>query len=602
MKKVILLTILQFTLLMAGSFVMTEGKPLVKSDTNADTSGNMTEHISVVVPVSQENFVVVPDNHPIQNIRISPSTKAPTTPSESMFKLSGSAGEFESISAQVYALKDTKNLRVTASDLKGSKGSTISASALDISIVKWWYTGGGNTVQNDGTGNILHKYEARVLTADLLLKDDALVRVDINTQNNYLRSTAINGTETYVSSSVADLQNARPIDAKKLQPVDVNMGKNKEFWITVHIPSETVADIYSGTITFSADNGIQQSVALSLIVYPFTLSPSPLTYGIYYRGKLSADGQPKISSDYKSEEQYRIEMADMRDHGVLYPNNYQRWDEILLPKTMAIRQELGLPTDAFYNLGVDIHDYSDPTAKRNAINKWVNMARHYGYEDVYFYGKDEASGDRLIAQRETWEIIQSAGAKTFVASIHKEIFDSMGSSLNTVVLAHAVDPMEAKKWNGIGSKIFSYDNPQIGLERPEAYRRNFGLLLWKSGYDGAMDYAYQDGFERSGGHIWNDWSDNRYRTHAFTYPTIDGIVGTLAWEGFREGVDDVRYVATLEKAIKNALTDKEALADQAQTWLNNLNISQQKWWLDNQEPNLNETRATVVEWILKLSQ
>ena len=34
--------------------------------------------------------------------------------------------------------------------------------------------------------------------------------------------------------------------------------------------------------------------------------------------------------------------------------------------------------------------------------------------------------------------------------------------------------------------------------------------------------------------------------------TVNGVVGTLAWDSFREAVDDTRYVATLEKAIVEA--------------------------------------------------
>jgi hypothetical protein len=44
-----------------------------------------------------------------------------------------------------------------------------------------------------------------------------------------------------------------------------------------------------------------------------------LIYSIYYRATLSRDGQPTVSSEAKSEEQYRAEMADLKAHGILYP-------------------------------------------------------------------------------------------------------------------------------------------------------------------------------------------------------------------------------------------------------------------------------------------
>jgi len=68
-------------------------------------------------------------------------------------------------------------------------------------------------------------------------------------------------------------------------------------------------------------------------------------------------------------------------------------------------------------------------------------------------------------------------------------------------------------------------------------------------------------------------------------------VDTIAWEGFREAVDDVRYVTTLEKAIAAAPAAKRRQAAEARKWLGAL------------DPSLADpdaTRATVVEWVLKL--
>jgi len=136
----------------------------------------------------------------------------------------------------------------------------------------------------------------------------------------------------------------------------------------------------------------------------------------------------------------------------------------------------------------------------------------------------------------------------------------------------------------VGHKIFSYANPQVGEEEPETFRRNFGLVLWKAGYDGAMDYAYQHGF----GHIWNDFDYEGRRDASFTYPTVNGIVGTIQWEGFREAVDDVRYITTLEQAIEAARDIEQAR--QAQQWLDDLDPS----------GDLDQIRQRAVWWIKRL--
>ena len=63
-----------------------------------------------------------------------------------------------------------------------------------------------------------------------------------------------------------------------------------------------------------------------------------------------------------------------------------------------------------------------------------------------------------------------------------------------------------------------------------------------------MDFAYQFPY---GKNIWNDYDDlsdgTLYRDHVFAYPTSNGVIDTIQWEGWREGVDDTRYVASLIK-------------------------------------------------------
>ena len=121
---------------------------------------------------------------------------------------------------------------------------------------------------------------------------------------------------------------------------------------------------------------------------------------------------------------------------------------------------------------------------------------------------------------------------------------------------------EAQRWHSKGHKIFCYANPQAGLEVPETYRRNYGLLLWQAGYDGAMNFAYQAGAR---GNIWNDWAmplSNRFRKRAMAYPTVGRPIDTLQWEGWREGVDDVRYLSTLLD-IMDKVSQEEGVASPA---------------------------------------
>ncbi|MFH1920875.1 MAG: hypothetical protein ABIP48_13480, partial [Planctomycetota bacterium] len=194
-------------------------------------------------------------------------------------------------------------------------------------------------------------------------------------------------------------------------------------------------------------------------------------------------------------------------------------------------------------------------------------------------------GERLEAQRPSWEAVRRAGGKVFVAGYHGS-FELVGDLQDVLVFAGPPDADEAAKYHGVGHQIFSYANPQCGCEEPLRYRRNFGLLLWKKDFDGAMDYAYQHSFT----HVWNDFDNVHYRDHVMAYPTVDGVIDTLQWEGYREGVDDTRYLATLLEAIRSAAPKKKPLAEAAQKWLDELDVS----------GDLDAIRASLIDWILKL--
>ncbi len=528
--------------------------------------------------------VCLANNRPVDDTRFKPELFPLTQAPETTLECRACRGEFEPVSLLVFAARPARGFRVKAGDLVGPGNATIPASAIDIRVVKWWFQGAGRSIGYN---------PKKELKAELLLHDDQLVRVDRKRKENFLRSTGTDGRNRWLlcsGRSSKNLAGVRPVDSPRLQPLDIPAGRLREFWITVHVPDRSAPGRYRGFLRWRTRDGEAGKVPFQITVYPFVLAPSPLIYSIYYRGKLSKDGKPTIGSEFKSEEQYRAEIFDMRDHGVLYPTNYQGWDDgPRLRRTLEIRREAGLPTDCYFNLG----RATGAPATRKAletlaadVRKWLGLCRKFGYRDIYFYGIDEASGKRLVAERAAWKTVQNAGGKTFVAC-YLGTFERMGGLLNCAVLSGPPRPAEAQKWHSVNSLIFCYANPQVGVENPEVYRRNFGLLLWKNGYDGAMDYAYQHAFH----HIWDDFDDPRYRDHNFTYPTVHGVVDTIQWEGFREGVDDVRYLATLEKAIQNARAAHPKLAKSARKWLSQM---------DPSSADLYALRARMAAWTVRL--
>ena len=77
-----------------------------------------------------------------------------------------------------------------------------------------------------------------------------------------------------------------------------------------------------------------------------------------------------------------------------------------------------------------------------------------------------------------------------------------------------------------------------------------------------------------------------------TYPTTSGVVGTIAWEGFREGVEDVRYVTLQLDLLARAETQPATrqMAKETRTWLDEI----------DRDRDLDEVRAELTEKILIL--
>jgi hypothetical protein len=506
-------------------------------------------------------------------------------------------GQYEPASFVVQAGPQIKNLKCEVTRLvnnSGNKQQYVDAGVVDVHVVKCWYHSG---IPDNETNKC-------ILVPELLLKDDKLVLVDLKQKKNYLRSTDPAGKEEYICISDRDsskLKDIRPQDAKTLQPVDLEAGSNKQFWLTVHVPADAAPGDYQGKILLSAADAPASSLNLTLRVLPFDLEKPALSFGIYYLGKLTKDTQdcldksrkrkmPVINFSFKTPQQYTAEMQDLKEHGIEYPTVYQNDDELLLRQELAIRSQLGFPKDALYSCGVNTWDTSTPQAIE-AIKKKVGwllkISRDLGYENTFIYGRDEAGGAKLAAERPCWQEVHSLGAKIFAAVSNQGSFPLVGDLLDLALIGNRPDPRQAKQYHDVGHRVFCYAFPSSGLVNPVVYRSHYGLLLWQTGYDGAMNYAYQVNY---GGHIWNDFDVPKIRNQVYAYPTIDGVVDTIEWEGQRAGIDDVRYLMTLIKYAKDAKPTKPRLAAEAQAWLDKLDIND----------DLDSIRDQITDWIMKL--
>ncbi|MBN1445541.1 MAG: hypothetical protein JW957_05495 [Candidatus Omnitrophica bacterium] len=504
-------------------------------------------------------------------------------------------GEYEPGSFVMQSFRELAEVKAKPSALKSKKGS-IPADSIDIKIVKCWY-------QADSAWNHIYpkNMKNKVLVPELLLNDSSLVKVDCEKQENYLKLSFpeeedyrwISNPEEKTSAFIEDF----PVkESPVLLPVTIPAQSNQQFWITLKVPENAASGIYNGTIALSSVGEQIGSVKLYVRILPFRLEARAFpVQSLYYRGIFRGDGRGTVSSEAKTEEQFRAELRNMSAHGIINPTVYNHsTNRDIYEKILKIRQEEGLAGQPIYlaeNIGYDTMPEKLQALKKR-VSDAIELAKKYGVTDVYIMGRDEAHGERLTAQRQAWTAAREAGGKVWCAGF-AENFKLMGDIQDLLNRSGYPDKGLAEEAHLVGGRqICSYGNPFAGFENPELHRRNYGLLLWKMGYDGIFNYVYQ---HSSGNNGWNDFDDAKMRDLNYTYSTVNGVIDTLAWEGLREGIDDVRYVKTLEKVIEKGLKSSSAsirsFSVEAEDYLKNL---------DAEHRNLDTIRLEVIDYILKI--
>lgn len=530
-------------------------------------------------------------------------------------------GEFEPASFVLFSLNGIKKLTLKASGLKGQSG-TIPASAVDIKVVKCWYQAGTawNSYFADTT--------KRELVPELLLNDENLLKVDTKTKDNYLRIDYPKGSE-YVWISYTEQNNPGPFDYRtepvadspKLLPVKMPPEAGKQFWITVKVPEKAKAGRYQGAISLIGDGKPLGRMNLNLQVLPFSL-PEPKTYydidktfyaSMYNKCEIGLQMKHNGGDLKQASKKILTEYKNMHDHGCDYPlvagwdNNPRKGvTRELFVRQLELLKKSGLKTKPLFG-GVHIIDWTvmvqDPAKRKpdvfdkfkNRVDKAFDVVEEVlGHHDVYTIGWDEPGAKIMKGQRKAWKYIHDKAGRIMSTSKDKHLiycgfnedYSNYGGTFNAT---------SARKWHAIGGKITSYASPHIGPENPAFMRRRHGMALYKADLDGTCNYIWYS--SEGNPNIWNDFIGVQYRSFAMVYPTKDDVIDTIAWEGFREGIDDIRYATKLRqlafKAIESGNTRSRYAGKLALQWLA---------LLDENKIDLNTMRLEMINYILKIQK
>ncbi|OQA85696.1 MAG: hypothetical protein BWY31_01726 [Lentisphaerae bacterium ADurb.Bin242] len=478
----------------------------------------------------------------------------------------------------LFPVKAEKQAVFEVSALSDGK-NTLPASAVDLRIVHCWYQGG--TAWSSYFADPLQKE----LVPELLLHDETLLKTDTEKKDNFLRV----GSRYLWISHPEELDYGRfnyvlsPVrDASRLAAFSLEPGVRKRFFLTVRLPKDAVPGRYSGTLALKAGDKTLETLGLVVRVLPFSL-PDPGTqydpgkkfYVSMYMPPIGeelrmADGnfEPVLK---RREAMYR----NMLEHNLAYPlvNTPDRKrlpEEVadrLFRENLLLMKKCGFPRDVLMG-GISLISWyliSQPPERHPAgheekfyrdMDNQLAVIREVMGKDILVYpvGWDEPSMKFLQGQRPLWKQAHERGMKILSTAKDRHL-QYGGYNEDFANYPGTFSRESARKWHLMGNRITSYANPHTGPENPDYMRRAHGMELYQMDYDGTCNYHFLEG---SGHNIWCE--NNReagFRTFAVVYPSADGLIDTLQYEGFRAAIDDIRYATLLRQLAGKASADSK---------------------------------------------
>jgi len=389
---------------------------------------------------------------------------------------------------------------------------------MEVRHVKCWWQ------------NTMFKYgEKKIgLVPELLLNDLDFVTVNNETKTNTVRE---------------------PIsDADNLQPASLPKNWTQQYWVTIRVPDRESDTVLRRRIRIDqVSNKVSTSyISVHIQVLPFDLEKPKQEIAVYYRGFLEwrASQPTVVGSENKNHEQFVADLKNMKDHGINNLLTYQpEWCPAeTLKEVVSLRKETGIAVEPWYwttqGVGWGPDEEIDYLKTQVRLLKDAVTLASVGVNDIYGYGKDEATSGAISEQFPRWKNANSVGYKVFIA-MYDPLVPALVKDKVNMALFH--DPASISVWHGYGVKSWYYG--PTTYEQSERIRKEYGFRIIREGWDGISPYAYQ---HVMGNSVWDDM-DHGYKDHAFTYPTLNTPVDTVQWEGFREAINDLRYAATLEK-------------------------------------------------------
>jgi len=480
---------------------------------------------------------------------VDPETAPPEQFAKPEISTFAARGEWQSVGFVIYATRNLKRLKISASPLQSPDGKTISAER---------------------------------------------VRIFLNRRVLQRKAPRTPPTEVVPVAALLD----------PFEPFDLPAGYFKEVTITLHVPADAVPATYRGEISVAPEGAPATAIPLQVRVLPFRLKPSPRKeFGMYYQ----MDLDPAVR------EALCAELQDLRDHGVTHLYSYlsirfakegdgitTSYDEIdeglSLLRRFGFRGVIVIRTgfqELARLLGHDdvgegetgeSLDGDEDFARyaEQAIRGLAPLKKKYPEFELVVTHMDEVLGrGRLPLYIRLTKPIRRVPEQRIYITLHTmprpnvpemtrqldpyvDIRCYNGHALDLWIQAgHSFDEL-SEELRRSGDEGWMYYNPHRPFFTAKWARIVNGLYMWWSPLHVHCPYRYRTMRTYPLPFIWN---------MGFSVMSLKDFktpIATRQWEGFRLGAQDAWYFCMLEDLVAKAGEMNTPEVQKAKTWLEHL--------------------------------
>ena len=361
----------------------------------------------------------------------------------------------------------------------------------------------------------------------------------------------------------------------KKSSVDLGANTTRRFWVTVHVPDDARPGLYRSRINIGRsitelgpDLGRFQSFKTLnyelevLPIVPLTAQETGMAFFMFndtsYFHRPASDSTNGVAvgtKEFLSEAFQARVFEDMREHGMTTVTAYitpedddgkvsltRRTEQHLaFVQTMSMLEKTKLVAPGLPVIWIWGGNYGPDVWK--AV---LEEGRRKGWPEIVFYVSDEPENeDRNQHVRASIRRVDDFRSR-FPRYNDLRVTTGLGSSRGNLTVGHLYDlwiscmaqrigesgMIEQAKM--MGKELWTYDCMAAPVDA-ETDRYYFGVWAWVSGVKGCAHWAY---FCQP--HL------------SYVYPTQEDLVPSIGWEAIREGIDDYRYLKTLEQLANQA--------------------------------------------------